>query len=274
MVKRVAFQGERGAFSEEAVMKEFGSNAEVLPFPTLSKVFESVEKKESDFAVVPIENSLEGSVNETYDLLLDTKLKVTGEVKLRIRHFLISTPVSTLEGIRSVYSHPQALAQCRRMLSELGAEIHPYYDTAGSVKLVAESSDPTIAAVASLRAARIYGMKVLASGIEDEKENYTRFLILRRPPVEPMKGRRGKTSLIFSTRHRPGTLFGALGAFAEQRINLTRIESRPTRHTPWEYYFYIDIEGTTADEKVRLALSALKRRADFVKVLGSYPRAK
>src|SRR5712692_1217430 len=256
LTKTIAFQGERGAFSEEAVIKEFGAEANPLPLPTLPKVFESVEKGGSDFAVVPIENSLEGSVNETYDLLLDTRLKVTGEVKLRIHHCLIARPQSSLAGIRTVYSHPQALAQCRRTLSKLGAEVRPFYDTAGSVKFVAESSDLSIAAVASLRAAQIYGMKVLASGIEDLKRNYTRFLVLRRSPVGPVMGE-GKTSLIFSTRHRPGTLYKALGAFAEQRVNLTKIESRPTKHTPWEYYFYIDLEGTTTSTRLKRALAEL-----------------
>ncbi len=272
LTRRVAFQGERGAFSEEAVIREFGRSAEPIPFPTLSRVFESVENGETDAAVVPVENSLEGSINETYDLLLHTKLSVTGEAKLRIRQHLISKPVSTLGQIRKIYSHPQALAQCRLTLSKLGIQVYPFFDTAGSVKHVAESRDESIAAIASSRAAQIYGMKILIRGIEDLKTNHTRFLILGQAPLKRVRGT-VKTSLIFTTKHQPGSLHRALGAFAHRRINLTKIESRPTKHTPWEYYFYIDLEGTANNPQMKLALADLSKRTDFVKVLGSYPAA-
>lgn len=273
MNSRIGFQGEHGAFSEEAIIKEFGTRAEPTAYQTLSKVFESVSKHETDSAVVPIENSLEGGVAETYDLLLESALKVVGEIKLRIRHCLIAKPNSTLKSVRRVFSHPQALAQCRRNLEKLGLVAQPFYDTAGSVKFVADSSDNSIAAIASMHSAEVYGMKVLKTDMEDLKTNYTRFLILGREALRNVKSK-GKTSLIFSTRHRPGSLFEALEPFAKHGVNLTKIESRPTKQTPWEYYFYLDFDGSVQDEAVKRTIRALEKRVDFVKVLGSYPRAK
>jgi prephenate dehydratase len=273
LTKRVGFQGEHGAFSEEAILREFGKDAKPVPYETFAKVFESVSNAETDCAAVPIENSLEGGVNETYDLLLEKDLKVTGEIKLRIRHCLIGRPDSSLEGIRKVYSHPQALGQCRRTLERLGLEPQPFYDTAGSVKFVARSSDNSLAAIASIRAARVYGMRVLKTGVEDSKTNYTRFLILGRKESGRARAK-CKTSLIFSTRHKPGALFDALEPFAKQRINLTKIESRPKKQVPWEYYFYLDFDGSVHDKAVGAAIAALRERADFIKVLGSYPKAK
>lgn len=270
LTRRVAFQGERGAFSEEAIAQQFGDTVEPAPFPTLVGVFESVERRRTDSAVVPIENSLEGSINETYDLLLTSMLKITGEIKLRIRQCLISKPSSRIKDIRIVYSHPQALAQCRKTLNRLGLELRPFYDTAGSVKFVAGSSDGSLAAVASSRAASIYRSKILLKDIADSKTNFTRFLILRREPLKLFSGP-GKSSLIFSAEHRPRALYEALGAFANQEINLTKIESRPTKHTPWEYYFYVDFEGTANEKSVKEALTALRTHTKSVKFLGSYP---
>lgn len=269
---RVGFQGEPGAFSEEAIVKEFGSDAEPVPYQSLREVFESVSKRRTDAAVVPIENSVEGAVTETYDLLLDSELKVTGEIKLRIRHCLIGRPSSSLKTIRRVLSHPQALAQCRATLEALGFETEPFYDTAGSVKFIAQSSDNTLSAIASFRAARVYRMRVLKNGMEDFKSNYTRFLILG-TKIKDLKGE-GKTSLVFATGHRPGALFEALEPFAKQGINLTKIESRPKKHTPWEYSFYLDFEGSIKDGAVKRAIEVLRKRTDFVKILGSYPMAK
>lgn len=270
---KVSFQGEPGAYSEEAVIKEFGPRAEPVPYQSLRDVFESVTKGRTDAAVVPIENSLEGSVNETYDLLLETKLFVTGEIKLRIQHCLIGRPSSTLSQIKTVLSHHQALAQCRATLDALGVETRPYYDTAGSVKFIAQSSDASLAAVASARAARVYGMKVLKRSLEDSESNYTRFLALGTKEAKVLEGD-AKTSLVFSTNHSPGALFDALEPFAKQEINLTKIESRPIRHTPWEYVFYLDFEGSVRDGPVKRAVGTLKERVEFVRVLGSYPKAK
>jgi prephenate dehydratase len=269
---RVAFQGERGAFSEEAIVQQFGASARPIPLYNLSKVFESVEKGQADSAVVPIENSLEGSVNETYDLLLASELKITGEIKLRIRPCLISKLHSGLDDIRTVYSHPQALAQCRKTLDNLGLNTRPYYDTAGSVKFVLDSADSSVAAVASARAATIYHSRILLRDIADSKANFTRFLVLRKRPPRVVKGL-GKSSLIFSTENRPRALYNALGVFADRNINLTKIESRPTKRKPWEYYFFVDFDGVESDKSVREAIATLYARAGFVKFLGSYPRS-
>jgi prephenate dehydratase len=272
MARSVAFQGERGAFSEEAIVQQFGASVRPIPLYNLSKVFESVELEQADSAVVPIENSLEGSVNETYDLLLASKLKITGEIKLRIRPCLISKPHSGLDDIRTVYSHPQALAQCRKTLDKLGLEPRPFYDTAGSVKFVVDSADGSMAAVASSRAATIYHCRILLRDIADSKANFTRFLVLRKEPFRRVRGL-GKSSLIFSTENRPRALYDALGVFADRNINLTKIESRPTKRKPWEYYFFVDFDGTDSDKPVREAIAALSTRAGFVKFLGSYPRS-
>jgi|TARA_B100000315_G_scaffold10565_1_gene10151 chorismate mutase/prephenate dehydratase len=268
--KSVAFQGERGAYSEEAILSFFKSDVIVSPHPTLFDTFEAVQKKNVDFAVVPVENSLEGSVNETYDLLLSTDLKVQGEIKLRIQHSLIARPELKISKIRTVYSHPQALAQCRKYLRNLGVTLVATYDTAGSVKIIREKKSNGIAAIASIRAASIYGMKVLKEGIEDNSSNYTRFFILAFEDV-PQTGN-DKTSIVFSAKHDPGALFAVLKEFADKEINLTKIESRPTRKKPWEYNFYLDFEGHREDEKCKAALMFLKKKHMLIKVLGSYPK--
>ena len=266
----VGFQGEHGAFSEEAIVRKFGARARPVPFQSLREAFDSVMKLEADLAVVPVENSLEGGVTETYDLLLTSELKITGEIKVRIRHCLISKPEASLVEIATVLSHPQALAQCRNNLAKLGLKAQQFYDTAGSVKFIADSTDVSLAAIASEYSARVYGMKVLRRSMEDSKSNYTRFLILGRRAKRRSKVAY-KTSLVFSTRHRPGSLFRALEPFAREGINLTKIESRPTKQTPWEYYFHIDLDGSVYDGPVSRAIKTLRTRADFVRVLGSYP---
>lgn len=268
---KIAFQGERGAYSESAVYTFFGASVEVKPCRDLTEVFESVDKQEAQFGVVPVENSLEGSVNQTYDLFLTYSLKVCGEVIIRISHCLIANPSTSLEAVKTVYSHPQALAQCRRFLERLGRELVPTYDTAGSVKMLKEKGLKEAAAVASERAAEIYGMKILAKEIEDNPENYTRFFVLSKED-SPITGR-DKTSIIFAAAHIPGSLYHALGEFAKRGINLTKIESRPTRQKPWEYNFYLDFEGHRNEENCAAALKALEKSTLFMKILGSYPRA-
>jgi len=266
----VAFQGERGAYSEEAVFSFFKSDVIVSPYPTLYDTFEAVKKREADFSVVPVENSLEGSVNETYDLLLSSDLKIQGEINLRIKHSLIARPETKLENIRIVYSHPQALAQCRIYLRNLGITPVATYDTAGSVKIIRRKKSKDVAAIASSRAASIYGMKVLDEEIEDNQNNYTRFFSLSYGDV-PKTGY-DKTSIIFSAKHVPGALFEVLKEFADKKINLTKIESRPTRDKPWEYNFYLDFEGHIEDEKCKMALKFLEKKNMLIKVLGSYPK--
>jgi chorismate mutase/prephenate dehydratase len=268
---KVAFQGERGAYSENAVYAFFGAAVEVKPCRDLSEAFDSVAKQESQYGVVPVENSLEGSVNQTYDLFLTHNLKVCGEIIIRISHCLIANPNTSLNAVKAVYSHPQALAQCRNFLERLGRELIPTYDTAGSVKMLKEKGLKNAAAVASEKAAEIYGMKILAREIEDNPSNYTRFFVLSHED-SPMTGK-DKTSIIFSTAHTPGSLYTALFEFAQRKINLTRIESRPTKQKPWEYNFYLDFEGHRGEAHCAEALKALEKSATFVKVLGSYPKA-
>lgn len=267
---RVAFQGERGAYSEEAVTQLFG-DVEAQPHAALRDVFEAVTAERADRAVVPAENSHAGSINETYDLLLAHTLFITGELDLRIRHCLLALPGQELRAIRQVYSHPQALAQCESFLREHRLEPVPAYDTAGSAKLVAERRLKGAAAIAGRVAARIYDLAVMAEGIETNPVNYTKFLSLAREPAPRVSG--GKTSIVFTTRNVPGALYHALGAFATRAINLTKLESRPRRQVPWEYLFYVDFEGHQDDAQVAAALADLSRITIFLRVLGSYPRS-
>ena len=267
----VAFQGERGAYSENAVFQFFGSKVQVKPCMDFRDVFESVRRGGVAAGVVPVENSLEGSINQNYDLFFSYDLNVCGEVIVRVEHCLIVNPGTNIDQIKSVYSHPQALAQCRSYLEKAKWEIIPTYDTAGSVKIIKEQKLTNAAAIASERAAELYDMQILARDIADNKENYTRFFVLSKED-SPATGK-DKTSIIFSAKHEPGSLYKALGEFAKRNINLTRIESRPTKKTAWEYNFYLDFEGHRTDPKCAEALKALEKHAIFVKVLGSYPKA-
>ena len=268
---RVAFQGERGAYGEMAALQYF-PRARLVPEKSFQDVFDAASGGAADYAVVPVENSIEGSVNEIYDLLLQTRMAVIGEVYQRVRHCLIANKGA--KKIRHVYSHPQALAQCRGYLQRKKFEPVPAYDTAGAAKMIKEGRMLDSAAIASRRAAELYGMEILDEGIEDRKNNYTRFLVL-----SPKKGRDGaksgsyKTSMIFSVKHVPGALFGIVGEFAIRRINLTKIESRPTKETPWEYNFYVDVEGHVHDRAVKEALGSIKPKTSFIKILGSYKKA-
>jgi chorismate mutase/prephenate dehydratase len=266
----VAFQGELGAYSEQAAYQYFGPTSRLKPCETLEDTFQAVEKREVQYGLVPVENSLEGSIPRTYDLLLDSTLKVGGETELRIVHCLIGHPDTTIDSIREVFSHTQALGQCKGFLRKMGWKASPAYDTAGAVKMVKESGRRDIAAIASARAAEIYGMKILAQGIEDNTNNYTRFFVLSRDDAPPSGN--DKTTLVFSVKHTPGALFDALKRLAASKINLTRIESRPTRQKPWEYNFYVDIEGHRDDENIKAGLQKLEEHTVFVKILGSYSK--
>ncbi|MBI4187015.1 MAG: prephenate dehydratase [Chloroflexi bacterium] len=268
----VAFQGEVGAYSEDAALQFFGSSVHIRPCESLDDVFKVVERGEASFGVVPVENSLEGSISLVYDLLLESSLKVCGETELRVLHNLIAHPEARLDLIKRVFSHPQALGQCRTFLKRLGCELVPTYDTAGSVKMIKEKGITDGAAIASARAAQIYGMKILAREIEDTPNNFTRFFILSKQD-SPSTGN-DKTSIVFSARHRPGALYEALREFAARNINLTKIESRPTRQKPWEYNFYLDFEGHREDKEPGEILEALEKNTLFFKVLGSYPKAR
>ena len=267
----VAYQGEAGAYSEEAAFRFFGQGVKTLPCETLDEVFKAVGADEVKHGLIPIENSLEGSITRSYDLLLESDLKVSGELELRVSHCLIGNPGSNLDTIKRIYSHPQALGQSQAFLRRLGRELVPTYDTAGSVKMVKEKKILDGAAIASARAAELYGMKILASEIEDNPLNFTRFFILSREDG-PSTGS-DRTSVVFSVKHRPGALYDALYELARRNINLTKIESRPTRKKAWDYNFYVDFEGHREDAQCKEALSALEERTLFIKMLGSYPRA-
>ena len=267
----VAFQGERGAFSESAVYDFFGQSIAVKACRNLSDVFQSVETEETEYGVVPIENSLEGSVNPTYDLFLEHNLKVCGEIVIRIVHCLIAHPETDLGSVKTVYSHPQALGQCRKFLERLGCRLIPTFDTAGSVKMIKEEGLTNAAAVASEKAAEIYCMNVLAREIEDNPNNYTRFFVLSKK--DSQYSGEDKTSIIFSGKNVPGSLYRVLEEFAKRDIDLTKIESRPTKQLPWEYNFYLDFKGHRTEKRCKEALEGLKNKTFFVKILGSYQAA-
>lgn len=270
MVK-AAFQGERGAFSEDAAAKLFGGNIDFSPCVLLKEVFELVSQDKAEFGVVPLENSQAGSINDTYDLLLAYPLNIFAEVILRVRHCLMALPGEELASIATIYSHPQALAQCEDFLSKLTAEIVPSYDTAGSAKMVKEKKLKNCAAIASERAADIYGLEILAPQIETNISNYTKFAAISKQKARPAQ--RNKTSLVFATEHKPGSLYGVLGVFATRNINLTKLESRPSRTKPWEYVFYADFEGHVDGKIYQEAMKELQRETTFIKILGSYPQA-
>jgi prephenate dehydratase len=265
----VAFQGEPGAYSEQAVFGYFGK-VETLPCESFDDVFNNVSSRNCNFGLIPIENSLAGSIHQNYDLLLRNNLHIVGEYFLRVKHCLIGLPGVQKSEIKKVISHPQALGQCAGYLRRLGVKIEPEYDTAGSVKILQASSDRTTAAIASRRAAEIYGMNILEEGIEDNLENYTRFLAISLDPIAP--DTEAKTSIVFTLKHQPGSLFKALSVFALRDIDLTKIESRPLAGTPWNYLFYIDFAGSETDESVIKALSHLREYALMLRVLGSYSR--
>jgi len=276
--ERVAFQGELGAFSQEAVRKLAGERARPVPLPSFQEVFQSLKLKAVDAAVIPIENSLAGSVHENYDHLLNFDFRIVGETNVRINHNLIALPGVRFRQIRRVYSHPVALGQCLKFFARHPRlERVPFYDTAGSVKMIVEQRLKDAAAIASAVAAEIYGGNILKRSIEDDRRNYTRFFLLRRAAEvrssrRPAAGSdRWKTSLVFTTRNVPGALFRALGAFALRDVNLTKIESRPLRGKPWEYLFYVDLLGHVEETRVRNALGHLAELADFLRVLGCYP---
>jgi prephenate dehydratase len=266
----VAFQGELGAFSYKACSKIFGSEIKPRPCLVFDVAFEDVARGRADFAVVPIENTLAGSIHQNYDLLARHSLEIIAETSLRVEHNLIAHPQVALAQIRRIYSHPAALEQCKRMLRRLKTvEKISFYDTAGSVKFIRERELKDAAAIASEDAARIYGMKILRRGIEDEPENFTRFLALARRGKFPRAGK--KTSIVFGLKNEPGALFKALSVFALRSIDLSKIESRPIRRKPWQYLFYLDVRSDVHSPECLNALRHLKELAPYLKVLGCYP---
>jgi prephenate dehydratase len=268
---RIAYQGVKGAFSEQAVL-QFLPRAEAVGFPSFREAFAATLSGDCDYACLAVENSLAGSINETYDLLTDSVLHVVGEQIVRVHHNLLAKPGVRFEEIRRVYSHPQALEQCRAFLIKHKFVAVTDFDTAGAAKLLAENGGEGKAAIASKRAAEIYGLDILAENIEDLDFNYTRFFILGHEEAGRGEGKH-KTSLVLATRHRPGDLVACLEEFPRHGINMTKIESRPRRDKPWSYLFYIDIEGHIEEAYVQAAFTGLMRKAAMLKFLGSYPAA-
>jgi prephenate dehydratase len=274
-----AFQGEPGAFSEIAARQLLGETVDVLPCQKFTDVFHSLESGKVQAAIIPIENTLHGSVHENYDHLLHHDLPIVGETNVRIVHNLIAPPGVPFRKVRRVYSHPVALNQCLRFFEQHPElEKEPFYDTAGSVKMLMEKNLQDSAGIASATAAERYGAHILRKSIEDDRQNFTRFFLLMREskPLTGASGRtkvRWKTSIVFTTRNIPGALFRSLSAFALRDLNLIKIESRPLRGKPWEYLFYLDIIGHVEDPVIQNALRHLEELADFLRILGCYPAA-
>jgi prephenate dehydratase len=268
----VAFQGEPGAYSEDACFKYFGKNVKTKPFSDFQTVFEAVEHDTVTHAIVPVENSIEGSVAQVNDLLLDHDLSISGEVIVAVKHCLMVFNAATIEDVKEVTSHPQALGQCRKFLANHPEwRVTPAYDTAGSARMVAESRRTDIAAIASKRAASVYGLKILKEDIQSETANFTRFFVLEKNP-QPVQNA-NKTSIVFATKNAPGALHKCLGEFASRGVNLTKLESRPRKNKPWVYVFYADLEGSMDEQNCHAAIGGLLKTGAFVKILGSYKKA-
>lgn len=266
----IAFLGPEGTFTQEAALKHFGGSAHTLALGAIDEVFREVESGHAHFGVVPVENSTEGVVNHTLDMFMTSPLRICGEVELRVHHHLLGQGGDQSQAAK-VVSHQQSLAQCREWLDANlpGVERVPVNSNAEAAQLA--SQDPGCVAIAGDSAAKIYGLKILAANIEDEPENTTRFLVIGKLETEPSG--QDKTSLLLSSRNKPGALHALLAPLARHSINMTRIESRPSRQSAWEYVFFIDIDGHVRDSEVQQALAELDKEAAFLKCLGSYPKA-
>ena len=266
---RIAFQGESGAYSEAAAIR-FSDHADLLPCESFDDVFTVVATGKATHGILPVENSIGGSIHRNYDLLLEHDLPIVGEVVLDITHNLLVLPGTTMEQVKKIYSHPQALAQCERFLRSLpGVSVEATYDTAGSAKLVKEKGLKDAAAIASDRAAQVFGLEILKPEIQDFSDNITRFLIVSRTADSDLQA--DKTTVVFSLPNEPGSLFKALSVFALREIDLTKIESRPIRGRPWEYLFYVDLPVGRHDLRCARALVHLAEFARSMRTLGSYP---
>lgn len=270
-MNRIAFQGMNGAYSQEAIHQYFGEEVETLPCHAFKDLFTAVESKEAEFAILPVENAVAGSVNQSYELLAEYDLTVYAEVILRVRHTLMTLPETNPEDIHTVRSHPQALSQCQNYLRRHGYTAEAHFDTAGSARDLAANPEPGVAVIASALAAKLYDLKIIDQGIEDFPFNFTRFFLLSYQ--KPGRAQKNKTSIVFATPHVPGILYNIIGEFAKRNINLTKIESRPRLNKPWQYLFYLDFEGHSQDPKTEAALMGVLRQASFVKLLGSYQMA-
>ncbi|HEX6210666.1 MAG TPA: prephenate dehydratase [Methylomirabilota bacterium] len=266
---RIAYQGEPGAYSEAAALR-FSDHSDLLPCETFDQVFEAVAAGKATHGIVPVENSIGGSIHRNYDLLLEHDLPIVGEVEMPITHNLMALPGTALEQVTRIYSHPQALAQCERFLRGLpGVKVEATYDTAGSAKLIRDRQLADAAAIASARAAQVFGLQILKAEIQDYSDNFTRFLLVSRQTDSDLQA--DKTSVVFSLPNEPGSLFRALSVFALRDIDLTKIESRPIRGRPWEYLFYVDLPVARHDLRCARALVHLAEFARSMRTLGSYP---
>jgi len=269
--KLIAFQGEKGAYSEQAARQHFGSEIGTLPCHAFEDIFNAIHEGRASHGMLPVENSLAGTVISAYDQLVDHDLRIQAEVILKVEHCLMAPSGQNLQSIEKAMSHPQALAQCDRTLRRLGIEPVVHYDTAGAARDLAAKPIPKMAAIAGELAAETYGLEILARNLEDLSLNFTRFFVLG--SADAARANASKTSIIFTTRHEPAALYRVLGQLAGRDINLTKIESRPRRNRPWHYLFYVDFEGHEDDPAVQEALMGILKQASFLKVLGSYPAA-
>jgi prephenate dehydratase len=265
--KSVAYQGEAGAYSEEGALELFPT-ADLHALSSIRKVFEAVEVGLVDYGLVPIDNSQAGSINETYDLFLKHGLHLVGETVVRVNHCLLALPGTVIDDLEEVISHPQAIAQSEEFLSALGLAIRPEYDTAGAARLIVEEKLEKTGAIASKRAAELYGLEVLAERIQTYPDNYTRFGALARHPESLREP--DKSSLVFGVGHIPGCLYRCLGAFAERHLNLAKLESRPRAGRVWEYVIYVDVEAPATEPSMIDALAEVSEHATFTRLLGSY----
>jgi len=268
---KVMFQGIAGAYSEEAIQQFFGPPVTGVPSASFAEMFTAVEEGDAEYAMLPMENSIAGTVNQSYELLMEHDLRIYGEVILRIEHMLLAPPGTTLSEVKTVRSHPQALAQCQRYLIDQGLIPQTMIDTAASARDLAASPEKGVAVIASQLSAKLYGLEILAHNIEDFPFNYTRFFVLSLE--EASRAQRSKTSLVFTTLHQPGALYACIGELSRRGINLTKIESRPRLNRPWQYLFYLDFVGYYKDPECEAAILGLLHRSSFVKLLGSYPAA-
>lgn len=272
MSARVAFQGIQGANSELAIRQHFGPEIAVHPCPTLTVLFDEINSGKVQYAMLPVENALAGAVSQAYELLMDSDLRIQAEVILHVHHSLLVTPGTKIDDVKTVRSHPQALAQCEQFIRRNGFKTVPWYDTAGAAHDLAEEHPAGTAAIATTLAAELYNLEVLETEIEDVTFNYTRFFVLGHD--DPPRSDYNKTSIVFATRNRPAALYDCLGEFATRGLDLTKIESRPRRNRPWEPVFFLDFIGHWQDPLCQEALARLLQRASFVKMLGSYPAVK
>jgi chorismate mutase/prephenate dehydratase len=270
----VAYQGGPGAYSHLAARKYFAGrpDLEYVGFPSFALALGAAERGEAGYTILPIENAIAGSINEIYDLLHHADLSIVGEEVFEIRHCLLALAPGPPSGLRRILSHPQALAQCSDFLGELtGCEVTSFFDTAEAVRKVREDGDPTQGAIASEEAGRLHGLTIIARDIANQEENWTRFVLVSAVRILPDPRIPAKTSLIFSAPHRQGALARCLAILAEHGLNLTKLESRRLQRRPWEYLFYLDFEGSLAQEPVVRAVAALRAECPSLKVLGSYP---